>query len=324
MTSTCAPPEARYGRITVHRPLRRRRGRRLVALAAVVSALVGLAAFAGYRYVTDDSRRDYLAAGGWPAAGQAAIVVGDSAPQVGPRQSPAPIASVAKVMTAYLVLRDHPLAPGEDGFRMRITEADVRRTEVQRGQDQSLVDVRAGQTLTERQALLALLLPSANNVAEFLARRAAGSVPRFVSWMNVAARAMRMTSTHYADPSGFDPATVSTAADQLRLAQVVARDRTFGELVATRLARLPVAGLVRNTDALLGRDGFVGTKTGSMDAAGGCFMFRARRTLGGRTVDVIGVVLGQPGHNLIDAGLYAAKQLVERVTARSGTPPTLR
>jgi D-alanyl-D-alanine carboxypeptidase (penicillin-binding protein 5/6) len=74
-----------------------------------------------------------------------------------------------------------------------------------------------------------------------------------------------------------------------------------------------VVGEVQNTDALLGTDGFVGMKTGSDDAAGGCFMFRSRRELHGRAVDLIGVVLGQHGDNLISAGLYAAKQLADRV-----------
>jgi D-alanyl-D-alanine carboxypeptidase (penicillin-binding protein 5/6) len=60
-------------------------------------------------------------------------------------------------------------------------------------------------------------------------------------------------------------------------------------------------------------DGFVGMKTGSDDAAGGCFMFRSRREVAGRELDVIGVVLGQRGADLISAGLHAAKQLVDRV-----------
>jgi serine-type D-Ala-D-Ala carboxypeptidase (penicillin-binding protein 5/6) len=72
---------------------------------------------------------------------------------------------------------------------------------------------------------------------------------------------------------------------------------------------------VRNTDALLGHDGFVGVKTGSDDAAGGCFAFRAIRWIDGRRTAVTGVVLGQPGDDTIAAGLEAAGALVDRVTA---------
>jgi len=74
---------------------------------------------------------------------------------------------------------------------------------------------------------------------------------------------------------------------------------------------------VYNTNALLGQDGFVGMKTGSDDAAGGCLMFRSRREVDGREVDVTGVVLGQRGHNLIAAGQHAAKQLVDRLAPRA-------
>jgi D-alanyl-D-alanine carboxypeptidase (penicillin-binding protein 5/6) len=78
---------------------------------------------------------------------------------------------------------------------------------------------------------------------------------------------------------------------------------------------LPVGGTVHNTDTLLGSHGFVGIKTGSDDAAGGCFMFRAHRQVHGRRATVTGVVLGQQGSNLISAGLYAGAQLVARAAA---------
>ena len=67
------------------------------------------------------------------------------------------------------------------------------------------------------------------------------------------------------------------------------------------------------TDTLLGSGGFVGMKTGSDDAAGGCFMFRVIRRVDGKSLELIGVVLGQPGHNLVTAGLTAARQLANRV-----------
>src|SRR6185312_5296957 len=110
----------------------------------------------------------------WPAYGQAAVQVGQSQVHAGPNQHPAAIASVAKVMTAYLVLRDHPLRPGEEGPTITLTDADVADTERRRGQQESIVSVAAGEQLTERQALQALLLPSANNIAAVLARWSSG------------------------------------------------------------------------------------------------------------------------------------------------------
>jgi D-alanyl-D-alanine carboxypeptidase (penicillin-binding protein 5/6) len=222
---------------------------------------------------------------------------------------------VAKVMTAYLVLRHHPLQPGESGPRFAVTERDAADTEARRRDGQSIVPVRAGEDLTEREALMAILLPSANNVAVLVAREVAGSVDAFVAEMNATARSLGMSDTTYTDPSGLDDGTVSTALDQLRLARVVAADATLADMMATRSYRLPVAGVVTNTNSLLGHDGFVGMKTGSDSAAGGCFMFRAVRRTAGGDVTLTGVVLGQRGHSLIDAGLHAARELVERLPA---------
>ena len=254
----------------------------------------------------------------WPAYGQAAFVqTGQSQVQAGPNQHAAPIASVAKVMTAYLVLRDHPLRPGEDGPTITLTDADVADTDRRRGQEESVVSIAAGEQLTERQALQALLLPSANNIAAVLARWDAGSADRFVARMNAAARSLGMTHTRYTDPSGYDDATVSTAADQVRIVDRAMRLPVFASIVATPSATLPVAGTVHNTNTLLGHDGFVGVKTGSDDAAGGCFAFRAIRWIDGKRTTITGVVLGQPGHDQIAAGLAAADAMVDRIAGHS-------
>ena len=175
----------------------------------------------------------------------------------------------------------------------------------------------------ERQALEALLLPSANNIAAVLARWDAGSVDRFVARMNATARSLGMTHTRYTDPSGYDDATVSTAADQVRIVDLAMRLPAFASIVATPSATLPVAGTVRNTDALLGHDGFVGVKTGSDDAAGGCFAFRSIRWIDGRQTTITGVVLGQPGRDQVAAGLAAAAAMVDRIAGRR-TMPDLR
>jgi len=261
----------------------------------------------------------------WPAYGQAAFVTnGQSRVQAGPNQHPAAIASVAKVMTAYLVLRDHPIAPGEDGPTITLTEADVADTDRRRRQQESIVSVAAGEQLTERQALQALLLPSANNIAAVLARWDAGSVEVFVARMNAAARSLGMAHTRYTDPSGYDDATVSTAADQVRIVERAMRLPAFAGIVATPSAWLPVAGVVHNTNTLLGQAGFVGVKTGSDDAAGGCFAFRAVRRIDGRRTTITGVVLGQPGRDRITAGLSAAAEMVDRITGerpRGRRPP---
>jgi D-alanyl-D-alanine carboxypeptidase (penicillin-binding protein 5/6) len=260
---------------------------------------------------------DALSSAVWPASGQAAVVL-TGQPQIhaGPNQHAAPIASVAKVMTAYLVLRDHPLRPGQDGPTITLTAADVADTYRRSGQHESVVPVAVGEQLTERQALQALLLPSANNIAAVLARWDAGSEDGFVARMNATARSLGMDHTRYTDPSGYDDETTSTAADQVRIVDLAMRLPVFANIVATPRATVPVAGTVDNTDTLLGHNGFVGVKTGSDDAAGGCFAFRAIRWIGGKRTTITGVVLGQPGDDQIAAGLAAAEAIVDRITGQ--------
>src|SRR5207244_332316 len=190
-----------------------------------------------------------------------------------------------------------------------------------RRQQESVLSIAAGEQLTERQALQALLLPSANNIAAVLARWNAGSADRFVARMNASARSLGVTHTRYTDPSGYDDATVSTAADQVRVVDRAMRLPAFATIVATPNATLPVAGTVHNTDILLGHDGFVGVKTGSDDAAGGCFAFRAIRWIEGKRTTITGVVLGQPGQDQVGAGagLAAAAAMVDRIAGHRTT-----
>jgi len=206
---------------------------------------------------------------------------------------PIPIASVTKVMTAYVVLHDHPLRDGASGPQIVVRPADVSDYVADHAAGQSVVAVQAGESLTERQALEGLLLPSGNNIATLLARWDAGSERAFVAKMNAQARTLGLDHTHYADASGAQPATVSTAADQLRLAMLALGLPAFAQIVAMPEVTLPVAGRQYNVNALLGKLGIIGVKTGSTSQAGGCFVFAAHELLGGRTVTVVGVVLHQ-------------------------------
>jgi D-alanyl-D-alanine carboxypeptidase (penicillin-binding protein 5/6) len=323
------------GRVSYSQPARTPTGRiriRRTRVAVLLVVVAAIAAALGYQLLasstvpssSDGLRSERRGASGealpstvWPAYGQAAFFqTGQSQVQAGPHQHAAAIASVAKVMTAYLVLRGHPLEPGEDGPTITLTDADVADTERRRRQEESVVSIATGEQLTERQALQALLLPSANNIAAILARWDVGSADRFVARMNATARSLGMTHTHYTDPSGYDDATMSTAADQVRIVDRAMRLPVFASIVATPSATLPVAGTVHNTNTLLGHNGFVGVKTGSDAAAGGCFAFRAVRMIDGKLTTITGVVLGQPGHDRIAAGLAAADAMVDRIAGR--------
>jgi D-alanyl-D-alanine carboxypeptidase (penicillin-binding protein 5/6) len=234
----------------------------------------------------------------WPAGGQARLDVQGVGTLGGSGTGNAvPIGSVAKVMTAYLVLKDHPLGVGESGPSITITAADVADYHARIPSGQSLVPVVAGEQLTQREALQALLLPSANNIAEVLAAWDAGSSSAFVDKMNATASSLKMSTTHYTDPSGFAPSTVSNAADQTLLGAQALELPAFAEIVALKKASLPVAGTVQNFNSLLGSNGVSGIKTGSTDEAGGNLVFSAHLSVAGQTLIVIGAVLNQPGKN---------------------------
>jgi D-alanyl-D-alanine carboxypeptidase (penicillin-binding protein 5/6) len=191
--------------------------RRRVLLGAVLALLLAATAFAAAGHALNDKGRTYLSAVRWPQQGQPALVLGNGRPAASPHEQPVAIASLAKVMAAYLTLERYPLSGAQDGFTITVTVAQAQAVAQDARLGQSVVAVQAGERLTERQLLEALLIPSGNNIAQMLAAQEAGSETRFIAEMNAEARTLGLDRTIYTDPSGFDPSTVSTAADQLRV-----------------------------------------------------------------------------------------------------------
>jgi serine-type D-Ala-D-Ala carboxypeptidase (penicillin-binding protein 5/6) len=254
----------------------------------------------------------------WPGQAEAAVGL----PGIGllgthGGSQPVPIASLAKIMTGYVVLSDHPLSADGSGPAITVTAADAAAYASDQGQGQSVVKVARGETLTERQALEAMLIPSGNNIAFLLARWDAGSQQAFVAKMNARARSLGLSQTRYADASGADPATVSTASDQFRLTVRALQIPAFRQIVAMPQVTLPVVGVAYNVNAGLGRDGIVGVKTGSSSQAGGCLAFAAIRTVAGSQVTIVGVVLGvqatpaQPSE--LDGVISASENLLSSI-----------
>ena len=288
----------------------------LVAGFGFLALLHAATALAAARHRPKDNVSTQVSPAGWPRRGQAAFVLGSDRPAASPHQQPVAIASLAKVMTAYLTLKRYPLSGAQDGFTITVSAADAQVAAEGGAEGQSVVAVRPGEQLTERQLLEALLIPSGNNIAQMLSALVAGSQTRFVADMNAQARALGMNHTIYTDPSGFDPGTVSTAADQLRVFKRAMRYPMFRQIVSMASVTLPVAGTLTNFNPLIA-EGYAG-KTGSDSAAGGCLAFLTRVTVGGRRQTAAGVVLGQgQGRDtsaLLAAAGQAAEQLVDSVT----------
>jgi D-alanyl-D-alanine carboxypeptidase (penicillin-binding protein 5/6) len=252
----------------------------------------------------------------WPASGVSAADISGVGVVPGPGASrTVPIASVAKLMTAYVILRSHPLGAGKAGPAIVVQPGEAAAYPAQKSDGDSLVPVTAGEQLTERQALEALLLPSADNVAWILARWDAGSQAAFVAQMNTTARQLGMTSTHYTDPSGLSASTTSTAADQVRLGMAAMSEPALAQIAALRSAVVPVAGVVHNYNTLLGQDGITGLKTGSDTAAGGCVLLAARQQADGHETLIVAAAFGQPGTlaSMLPTALQAGHQLVQAV-----------
>jgi D-alanyl-D-alanine carboxypeptidase (penicillin-binding protein 5/6) len=273
-------------------------------------------------HTRSDPRRTNVPAVSWPLQGQAALVLGNGRPAASPHEQPAPIASLAKVMTAYLTLKRYPLGRAKDGFTITVTAAQAQAETQGAAQNQSGVAVQAGEQLTERQLLEALLIPSGNNIARILAAQVAGSEASFVAEMNAEARALEMDHTSYTDPSGFDPSTVSTAGDQLRVFEQAMRFPVFRQIVSMASVTLPVAGTLTNFNPLIAQ-GYAG-KTGSDAAAGGCLAFFTHVTAAGRGLTAVGVVMGQGQDSdtsaILAAAGEAAQQLVDSAAPAAGGP----
>ena len=164
-------------------------------------------------------------------------------------------ASTTKMMTALVALDQYDL-----GREITVT------TSYPEGQNLKLTP---GEKLTVNQLLYALLVQSANDAAEVLAENFAGGRADFISAMNAKALDLRLTGTHFANPSGLDETGhYSTAADLARLADSALAHPEFAKIVATENAVI-ATHILTNVNQLLGKiPGVLGVKTGNTLGAG--------------------------------------------------------
>ena len=244
----------------------------------------------------------------WPGGGEAAIAAnGYGLLDTYNTQTPIATASIAKVITALCVLQKQPLNLGQAGPTYTITAADMAIYQNYVDQDGSLVDVEQGEHLTEYQALEALMIPSANNIADSLVRWVFGGQVNYAAYATAYLQRQGLNQTHIgSDASGFAPDTTSTASDLTSLGLLALKNPVLMEIAGKESTELPVAGMVTNYDTVLGTHGITGLKTGNNDADPGAFLFTATRSIGSRTVDFTGAVMGAPDLN---TALQTAQQL---------------
>jgi D-alanyl-D-alanine carboxypeptidase (penicillin-binding protein 5/6) len=247
----------------------------------------------------------------WPSLGSAAIDI----PSLGFERSwhneVVPIASLTKMMTAYVVLKKFPLSIGETGPCITVSDDDVATYESLYEEDQSSVVVYAGESLCESDLLNGLLVHSASNYAVLLANLVAGSTTAFVTLMNRTATSLGLTGTSYADVSGYDPGSVSTALDQAHLAVMLMKSPLVRSIVDQPTVTLPGAGTVASFTPYVGTDNVIGVKSGRTLAAGGCDVMAMTFKFGATTRTLYAVVLGQEGGDLLGPAGDAALALAD-------------
>jgi D-alanyl-D-alanine carboxypeptidase (penicillin-binding protein 5/6) len=279
----------------------KRIGRRLLYLLIAVIVLAGIANYArplptiaaNPAAVSSDLGTVALS---WPKDG-ASTAIGAAGYGVLSTQSDIqlPTASVAKLITALTVLNAKPLSPGQQGPNISITAQDVDIYNSYVAQNGSVVPVQLGETITEYQALQALLLPSANNIADALAIWAFGSLASYTTAGSQEVKSLGLQHTTIgSDASGLSPSTTSSPSDLVTLGSDAMLNPVIAQIVDESSAILPIAGQVQNVNYLLGQYGINGIKTGNSDQAGGNYLFSAPYSVGGHSVTIIGAIMHAP------------------------------
>jgi D-alanyl-D-alanine carboxypeptidase (penicillin-binding protein 5/6) len=245
----------------------------------------------------------------WSDQGQSAIgAVGLGVLDTHGEQKPVPIASVAKIVTALMVLKQKPLKPGEPGPILILSEADVGLYQGFVAQGGSVVPVQAGEQISEYQALEAMLLPSANNMAYSLATWAYGSVDKYNEAANKYIVSLGLGNTQITDPSGFSSTTTSTASDLVVIGEQAMDNQVVAKIVGETTATVPVAGVIQNTNFILGNSGIIGIKTGHTAEAGGCYLFASEHVVSNQKITAVGALIGQ---NSIQEAIINGQKLAQ-------------
>jgi serine-type D-Ala-D-Ala endopeptidase (penicillin-binding protein 7) len=181
-----------------------------------------------------------------------------------------PIASISKLMTAMVVLDAKP----DMSEILTISRADIDRL---KGSHSRL---RVGTELSRADMLHLALMASENRAASALSRYYPGGRPAFVAAMNEKARGLGLTETHFEDPTGLNPANVSSARDLARLVAVAHRYPDIRKFTTSSEYEVTIHGRERrfhNTNRLVGKANWdIGlSKTGYISEAGKCLVMQA-------------------------------------------------
>ncbi|WP_104135382.1 D-alanyl-D-alanine carboxypeptidase family protein [Cryobacterium sp. Y62] len=227
-----------------------------------------------------------------------------------------PMASIAKVVTALVVLDAKPIAEGESGPVVTLTAADFQSyLDYDRAGARS-VTVFADEQWTELEFLQALLLGSSNNHADSVARWAFGSLDAYVEAANAWLAENGLTDSAVVDATGLSDGSAGTATDLARLAGLAATDPIVSSIVERPASALADRRGVENTTSFLPEEGITGISRSYTDAAGVCFLFTAEVSDGASSFTFSGAFIGEPTYDALTADLTALME-----SARAGVGP---
>lgn len=238
----------------------------------------------------------------WPTYGASAVgaVSFDGILAKSGSEAQLPMASISKIITTLVVLDAKPMKLDDPGPTITFGPADVALYNHYLALNGSIEPVRAGQSLSELEALQVALIPSANNYAASLALWAYGSEATFLTAANAWLTKNGLTSTTFIEPTGINPANTATASDLVILGKLAIANPVITKIVSTAKITIPGVGTVENTNKLLGTDGVTGLKTGTLDKFGANLLFSATEPVGDSSVTIVGVVLGGKTHPKLD------------------------
>lgn len=201
------------------------------------------------------------------------------------------IASLTKLITALVGLEAKPVEEGTDGAEYTLTEADAALVDEVLAQDGTFAPVPVGTTLTTRQMLELILLPSANNYAISYAHWVFGDNEGFLAAAGAWLDKHDLSSVRVVEPTGLSDENVANATDVLRIARLALENPLIASIVAQPSAEIPGIGTVHTTNPLLGEPGVIGLKTGTTFPAGYSLAAAEREAITGRERVAIAVTL---------------------------------
>lgn len=236
-----------------------------------------------------------------PEAGASAVVLPTGDPLIGGADEARPIAGTARLILAHTVLDREPLEVGRTGDALVIGAAEVARTRELSEAGIRTVPVFVGEAWTRRDLLVAILLGSGNNLAEFLAIDVFGDLGTYQSAARQWLDENELTTTTVADVSGLNPGTTATAADLARLAQLTVAQPVIADIYRVRPSTVSTGASFSDTTTFLpeiGASGFVNTYT---DEAGVCILTSV--PVAGTTATI--ALYGQPSYPAAEEALTA-------------------